>query len=80
MTDLPKTLLQMAGAPLDPSPLSDSTLVIIDAQYEYRTGALPLTGVDAAIKEIEALLKRARAAGAPTTPLPSPSMPTTWSG
>lgn len=65
MTDLPKTLLQMAGAPLAPSPLSESTLVIIDAQNEYRTGALPLTGVDAAVTEIEALLKRARAAGAP---------------
>jgi nicotinamidase-related amidase len=65
MTDAPKTLLQMAGAPLDPSPLSDSTLVIIDAQNEYRSGALPLTGVDAAVAEIAALLKRARAAGTP---------------
>ena len=65
MTDTPKTLLQMAGAPLDPAPLSEATLVIIDAQNEYRSGALPLTGVDAALGEIEALLKRARAAGAP---------------
>jgi len=65
MTDAPKTLLQMAGAPLDPSPLSESTLVIIDAQNEYRSGALPLTGVDAAVKEIEILLKRAREAGTP---------------
>jgi len=65
MTDAPKTLLQMAGAPLTPSSLSESTLVIIDAQNEYRTGALPLTGVDAAVGEIEALLKRARAAGTP---------------
>jgi len=59
------TLLQMAGAPLDPSPLSASTLIVIDAQNEYRTGALPLTGVDAAVKEIGALLKRARAVGTP---------------
>jgi nicotinamidase-related amidase len=65
MTDAPKTLLQMAGAPLDPSPLSASTLIVIDAQNEYRTGALPLTGVDAAVKEIGALLKRARAVGTP---------------
>ena len=65
MTDAPKTLLQMAGAPLDPSSLSESTLVIIDAQNEYRSGALPLTGVDAAVKEIEILLKRARKAGTP---------------
>lgn len=65
MTDAPKTLLQMAGAPIDPSRLSESTLVIIDAQNEYRTGALPLTGVDAAVGEIAALLARARAAGTP---------------
>ncbi len=65
MTDAPKTLLQMAGAPLDPAPLSEATLVIIDAQNEYRSGALPLPGVDSALGEIEALLKRAREAGAP---------------
>jgi len=65
MADAPKTLLQMAGAPLDPAPLSEATLLIIDAQNEYRTGALPLTGVDAAVAEIATLLKRARTAGAP---------------
>lgn len=65
MTDTPKTLLQMAGAPLDPSSLTKAALVIIDAQNEYRTGALPLPGVDAAVVEIAALLDRARAAGAP---------------
>ncbi len=65
MTDTPKTLLQMAGAPLDPAPLSEATLVIIDAQNEYRSGALPLPGVDSALGEIEALLTRAREAGAP---------------
>jgi len=65
MSDAPKTLLQMAGADLAPSKLSDSTLVIIDAQNEYRSGALPLAGVDAAVKEIATLLKRARASGAP---------------
>ena len=65
MADAPKTLLQMAGADLTPSKLSDSTLVIIDAQNEYRSGALPLAGVDAAVKEIATLLTRARAAGTP---------------
>jgi len=65
MTDAPKTLLQMAGADLTPSKLSESTLLIIDAQNEYRSGALPLHGVDAAVQEIAALLKRARGAGAP---------------
>jgi nicotinamidase-related amidase len=65
MTDAPKTLLQMTGADLAPSKLSDSTLVVIDAQNEYRSGALPLTGVDAAVAEIAALLKRARTSGVP---------------
>jgi nicotinamidase-related amidase len=65
MTDAPKTLLQMVGADLAPSKLSESTLVIIDAQNEYRSGALPLHGVDAAAQEIEALLNRARATGTP---------------
>ncbi len=65
MADAPKTLLQMAGAPLDPAKLSEATLLIIDAQNEYRSGALPLAGVDAAVGEIAALLARARAAGAP---------------
>ncbi len=65
MADAPKTLLQMAGAPLDPAKLSEATLLIIDAQNEYRTGALPLAGVDAAVQEIAALLARARAAGTP---------------
>jgi len=63
--DAPKTLLQMAGADLGPAKLSEATLVIIDAQNEYRTGALPLAGIDAAVVEIAALLKRARAAGTP---------------
>ena len=45
-TEAPKTLLQMAGADLDPSALSKSTLLIIDAQNEYRSGGIPLPGVD----------------------------------
>jgi nicotinamidase-related amidase len=65
MSDAPKTLLQMAGADLAPANLSESTLLIIDAQNEYRSGALPLAGVDAAVKEIATLLTRARSAGAP---------------
>lgn len=64
-TDAPKTLLQMAGADLDPATLSEATLLIIDAQNEYRSGGIPLSGVDGAVREIAALLRRARAAGAP---------------
>jgi len=61
----PKTLLQMAGANPSPAKLSEAALVIIDAQNEYVSGKLPLAGVEAALDRIAALLKAARAAGAP---------------
>lgn len=61
----PKTLLQMAGADLSPAALSLSTLILIDCQEEYRSGFLPLTGVDAAVTEASVLLNRARALGTP---------------
>lgn len=59
----PKTLLQMAGANLEPSKLSGSALVIIDAQREYVDGKLPLTGVGPAMENIASLLARARDTG-----------------
>lgn len=65
MTDAPRTLLQIAGAPLHPSALEKSALVIIDAQLEYVTGNLPLAGVDAAVAETASLLALARANGVP---------------
>ena len=61
----PKTLLQMAGAPLEPGKFSESVIVIIDAQNEYVSGKLPLVGVTPALDNIAILLKAARAAGAP---------------
>jgi nicotinamidase-related amidase len=61
----PKTLLQMAGAPLEPCRFSESAIVIIDAQNEYVTGKLPLSGVGHALDNIALLLKAARAANAP---------------
>src|SRR6478735_7445661 len=61
----PKTLLQMAGANPAPPPLSESTVVVIDAQREYTDGNLPLTDVEPALAEIGKLLKRARALQAP---------------
>jgi nicotinamidase-related amidase len=60
----PRTLLAMAGATPAPPPLADAALVLIDYQGEYVEGALPLTGVEAAVAEGAALLERARAAGA----------------
>jgi nicotinamidase-related amidase len=61
----PKTLLEMAGATASPTHLADSVLIVIDAQHEYADGKLPLSGVQAALGEIGALLARARKAGTP---------------
>jgi nicotinamidase-related amidase len=61
----PRTLFEMAGAKQGPVRLSDSVLVIIDAQREYVDGALPLVGVDAAVADISRLLARARNSGTP---------------
>lgn len=60
MKSHPRTLLDIAGAPTHPSPLGASTLVIVDAQHEYVTGKLPLTGIDEAIAEAGSLLALAR--------------------
>ncbi len=61
----PKTLLQMAGAPLAPCTFSESAVIIIDAQNEYVNGKLPLVGINPALDNIAILLKAARAAGSP---------------
>lgn len=61
----PQTLLQMAGYKAKPTRLSESVLVIIDAQREYVDGKLRLEGIDASIKEASTLLERARKAGTP---------------
>lgn len=60
-----KTLLQMAGAPQQPAPLSESALVMIDCQCEYVTGTLTLPGVEPALAECAQVLARARARGVP---------------
>lgn len=65
MSATPKTLLALAGAPATPSPLDSAALVLIDAQREYTEGALPLTGVEAAVAEAARLLELARKAGVP---------------
>ncbi|WP_137817788.1 cysteine hydrolase family protein [Pseudomonas sp. 2FG] len=61
----PQTLLQLTGRSYAPASLSHACLLIIDAQEEYRSGALPLPGLDAAVGEIAKLLAAARAAGSP---------------
>ena len=49
----PLTLLQISGRGYPPAPLRQSTLLIIDAQEEYRSGALRLPGLDAAAAETD---------------------------
>lgn len=61
----PQTMLQMTGRTYAPARLSNATLLIIDAQEEYRSGALRLPGLDAAMAEILKLQGAARECGAP---------------
>jgi nicotinamidase-related amidase len=60
----PKTLLEMAGADMTPNALSNSALILIDCQMEYVTGAMPLSGIEAAMAEAGRVLARARDAEA----------------
>jgi nicotinamidase-related amidase len=59
------TLRVLAGLPLEPAGLPDSTLVLIDCQNTYTYGVMELDGVLAALDEAAALLDRARSAGIP---------------
>ena len=61
----PKSLMQLAGLPLDPSRFENSALVLIDAQREYTEGALLLDGIAAAVAEARKVLDLARENGAP---------------
>ncbi|UPK32937.1 cysteine hydrolase [Bradyrhizobium sp. 186] len=60
----PKTLLELAGADLNPPKLGESCLVLIDIQNEYRTGPLALPDAETAIAAAARLLARARQSGA----------------
>jgi nicotinamidase-related amidase len=71
----PKTLLQIAGAPTQPSPLPRSTLVLVDAQLEYVSGKLPLAGIQEAIAEAQRLLTLARTNGVPVVHIVQHSEP-----
>ena len=60
----PQTLFQLTGRGHAPATLGNATLLIIDAQEEYRSGVLQLPGLDAALAEIAKLLTAARNTGA----------------
>ena len=63
--DMPKTLLEIAGARRETTRLSDAVLIIIDAQREYVDGKLPLAGIRPSISAAAGLLECARKAGTP---------------
>lgn len=61
----PQTLLQITGRSYAPATLQNACLIIVDAQGEYRSGVVPLPGLDAAVGEIAILLDAARTLGTP---------------
>lgn len=61
----PQTLLQLSGRSYAPATLANATLLIIDAQEEYRSGAMALPHLQPALDEIVRLLAAAREAGTP---------------
>lgn len=61
----PLTLRQLAGAGDDVPRLADSVVLVIDAQKEYTSGALPLSGIDESVAALAVFLQRARAARSP---------------
>ncbi|MHB8166207.1 MAG: isochorismatase family protein [Sulfuricella sp.] len=61
----PPTLLQIVGVTQETARLSNSVLVIIDAQREYVDGRLHLSGIEDSLVVAAKLLARARAAGTP---------------
>lgn len=61
MTTASKTLREIVGLGLAPTPLKSSALIMIDCQNTYRKGLMQLTGVEAAILEAKKLLDKARA-------------------
>jgi nicotinamidase-related amidase len=61
----PPTLLDFAGVESRAAKLSESVLVIIDAQKEFTDGKLKLSGIAAATREARKILDRARRLGIP---------------
>ncbi|MDD2055545.1 cysteine hydrolase [Pseudomonas putida] len=62
---VPKTMFQLSGRGYAPANPNHATLLIIDAQKEYLSGPLALTGIEAAAANIAQLLAAARAANRP---------------
>ena len=61
----PKTLLEMSGASLIPSALSQSVIISIDCQNEYVNGGIALPDITPALEEAARVLAAGRKAGTP---------------
>lgn len=60
-----KTIRDIAGLGNESTSISDSALIIIDAQNTYCEGIMKLDGMEKALKECRLLLNRFRKAGRP---------------
>lgn len=60
-----KTIRNIVGLGDESTPISDSALIIIDAQNTYCEGVMKLDGMEKALKECRVLLDRFRKAGRP---------------
>src|SRR5262245_7789400 len=61
----PRTMRAMAGLRSAPPGVSESIVVVIDAQRENVDGSMPLPDIDPALDSIERILAAARELGAP---------------
>jgi len=64
-TAKPKRLLDIAGLNPAPARLSESVLVIVDAQRDYYDGNLKLFGIEESLQAAAEVLAKARKAGTP---------------
>ncbi|MNM60665.1 Streptothricin hydrolase [compost metagenome] len=62
---VPMTMFHLSGRGYPPAKLNNASLVIIDAQKEYLSGPLGLSGMDEAVMNIAKMLEAARKAGRP---------------
>lgn len=62
---VPTTMFHLSGRSYPPAKLGQASLIIIDAQKEYLSGPLALSGMDEAVANIGKLLAAARKAGRP---------------
>ena len=62
---VPKTMFQLSGRGFPPTRIANASLIIIDAQNEYLSGDLALSGMDEALANIAQLMTAARAANRP---------------